>query len=103
MAKYNMQEEISEINIRRKSSWNFLHLFIALTIAIILQSIFLPCLCWEGTVNLIIALVFDVLIVTRIVIAYLLHEKNKGWIFYCILCYLSTGMILIGSKLFYNH
>ena len=71
------------------STWNFTHLFLAWMVGILLQSIFLPCLCYEGTIKMYVALMFDLAVVLRGLVAWLLKEKNNTWIMYVVLCYSS--------------
>ena len=55
-----------------------------LIIAFLLQSVLLPCLCARGTTKVEIALLLDGLFVARVVIARLLGETNRSYIFYFI-------------------
>lgn|GEM_PF-3201806 len=101
--KVYMNKNSDTIEKKEKSTWNFFHLFLAVLIGILLQSIILPCLCGIGNAKMIIALIFDLFIFMRIVLAILIREKNKGWIYYCILCYASAFIIELASMIFLPH
>ena len=73
-----------------RSTWNFRQLTVALIIGGAFQAVFLPCLCSIGTTKGIFAFCVDVLIVLRMLVALILGEKNRGWVFYCVLCYTSV-------------
>ena len=73
------------LDIQERSNWKFPHLFGALFIALILQVIFLPCLCKVGTAKMALAGLLDVLILLRILAAYISKEQSNGWKFYCFL------------------
>ena len=66
---------------------------VAFFIGLILQSFVLPCLCTIGTAKMTFALVFDVMVLTRMLVAYRRHETGRGWIVYAVLCYTSAGWI----------
>ena len=72
------------------SAWNFKHLLAAWFIALVLQSLFLPCLCDIGTAKITFAYILDLLILFRIGIAYVFHENGGGWKFYAWLLWTST-------------
>jgi hypothetical protein len=74
-------------------AWNYRQLAVALFVGFILQALVLPCLCPIGTAKSTFALVFDVLILVRALIAYRRHETGRGWIAYTVLCYTSAGWI----------
>jgi hypothetical protein len=98
-----MQEGVSQTDGRKeKSTWNFQHLFIAWVAGIVFQLLIIaPCCCYIGTATTLFTVVFDVVILLRIAIAYVLKEKGKGWILYCGLCYSSALWIEFGvSNLF---
>ncbi|MHC4388267.1 MAG: hypothetical protein ACYSX1_06635 [Planctomycetota bacterium] len=80
-----------------QDEWNYKHLICALVVAFVLQSIVHPCLCQIGTAKTVFALVFDALILARIVVAKLRKEKGKGWLFYAILLYTSPAWIELGT------
>ena len=62
--------------------WNFKRFGIVFAIALVLQSLILPCLCDIGTAKMRFALVFDLLIVGRAASAYFARERGSGWKFY---------------------
>lgn len=74
-------------------------LFFALIVAFLLQSIFLPCLCPVGDARIRFAMIFDGLMLLRISVAHLVHERGEGWLFYAILIYSSPLWI----RLVINH
>jgi len=68
-------------------TWNFKQLMGALGIAVILQSLFLPCLCDVGTAKIVLAYALDALILLRTGVAYMRRETGSGWKFYAwLLC-----------------
>ncbi len=85
------------------SSWNFKHLAYAWAIGAFLQQMLLPCLCYVGTADVRFGLVFDALILVRMLVASRLREKGRGWIFYALLCYTSPFWILFASSLVHGH
>lgn len=97
-----MQEEsdrMNDTNRAQRKEWNYRHLICALIVAFVLQNLFLACLCQEGTARVTFALVFDGLVILRIVAARLLNQKDKGWIFYMVLLYSSPLWIELASWL----
>lgn len=90
---------MSEVAETQRESWNYGQLYCALIFAVILQSFILPCACYIGTINFILALAFDGLIVLRIIIAKLAKQNDRGWIFYAILTYLSPFWIRLATYL----
>ena len=77
--------------------WNYAQLALALVVAFVLDAMLLPCMCNIGTAKMQVALVFLALVVLRIVIARLMREKGKGWIFYLVLLYSSPLWIEIAG------
>jgi len=75
------------------SSWDYKHLWSALVIAFVLQSMLLPCLCDVGMAKMKLALWFDLLVALRIGMARVIGETGRGWIFYAILIWTSPGWI----------
>jgi hypothetical protein len=75
------------------ASWDFRHMTVALLVGFILQSLVLPCLCPIGSAKITFAIVFDLLVLARTLIAYGRHEPGRGWIVYAVLCYTSAGWI----------
>jgi hypothetical protein len=63
-------------------AWNYKQLFAALGIALILQSLILPCLCSIGTAKVSFAYALDGLVLLRMGIAYIRRETGSGWKFY---------------------
>ncbi len=76
-----------------KRPWNYGLVLTAFVAGLVFQNIMLPCLCHEGTIGMRMAATFDVLILTRIVVAYCIKEKGRGWIFYLVLCLISAPAI----------
>src|SRR5438128_1964516 len=79
--------------------WNFWHLGCAFVIGFILQQIFLACLCNIGQAKTTFALVIDALVGVRVLIAYIIRERGRGWIFYTVLLYTSPGWIAVLSRI----
>jgi hypothetical protein len=73
--------------------WNYRHMAVALFVGFILQALVLPCLCSIGTAKITFAVVFDVLVLARTLVAYRRRETGRGWIVYAVLCYTSAGWI----------
>ena len=69
--------------------WRYGHLVCALFVAVVLQTVFLPCLCAIGNAKITLAYLIDTLVIGRMAIARFRHEKGKGWIFYTVLLYTS--------------
>ena len=80
------------------STWNFTLLTAALVLGLIGQMGYLPCLCRIGVAKMAFALVFDGLILIRILLARRRKERNKGWVFYAILCCTSPLWIELLSR-----
>lgn len=68
------------------SNWGFAVLTAALLIGLVGQGMLLPCLCAIGDAKMTVALVFDGLVLVRMLAARWLKERNRGWMFYAILC-----------------
>lgn len=83
----------------RKSSWNLHHLAAGFLIGLLLQNLFLPCLCDIGTAKITLALVFDALVAVRVLVARLTREQGRGWIFYTVMLYTSAGWITVLARL----
>jgi hypothetical protein len=83
----------------QKALWNFRQLTYAFFIGFVLQQLFLPCLCSIGTAKITLALVVDALVVVRALVAYIIRERGRGWIFYAVLLYSSTGWIMVASRI----
>lgn len=83
-----------------RREWHHLHLLIAWGVGVLGQSIVLPCLCYEGTVKGYVALIFDLLVLARMIVARVLHEQSRGWIFYAVLCYTSPLWLEGAARLF---
>ncbi len=66
---------------------------VAFFIGFILQALVLPCLCQIGTAKMALAIVFDLLVLARTLVAYRRRETGRGWIVYAGLCYTSAGWI----------
>lgn len=73
--------------------WNFRHMAVALFFGFVSQALILPCLCSIGTAKMKFAIVFDLLVLARTLVAYRRHETGRGWIVYAVLCYTSAGWI----------
>ncbi len=79
------------------AEWNYLAVLVCLFGAMVLQAVVLPCLCYEGTVNMYIAGAVDVLVILRLILARVRRERGKGWIFYAILPYLIVPVVLLAQ------
>jgi hypothetical protein len=82
---------------RSAGAWNYEHLIVALVIAFILQSLFLPCLCQIGEAKTNFALVLDGLVLLRSGVARLRRETGSGWVFYVVLLYSSPLWIHLAA------
>jgi hypothetical protein len=80
-----MSDTIPEACDHEKSDWNFPYLFAVLFAALILQLIFLPCMCSASKAKLALAGALDVLVLVRALTAYVSKERNEGWKVYCVL------------------
>ena len=78
-----------------RPGWDYRAVLVSLLVAMVLQSIFLPCLCYEGTVKGYMAGAVDILVVLRLIVARVRKERSKGWIFYAILPFLIIPVILL--------
>lgn len=88
----------------QRAGWNYTHLCVALVVGVVVQSLVLTCACYRGSLNMKVAFLFDGLIVLRIIVAKLLKQKDKGWIFYAILIYSSpVWMYLLTRIMFGGH
>ena len=94
----NSVDEVDKVSLL----WNYRQLGCAFLIALFMQSLLLPGLCYIGTVNMQMAFIGDLLIFFRCVYAYITRERGKGWIFYCILLYMSAPLILICSMIIFD-
>jgi hypothetical protein len=81
------------ITVPIPGAWNYRHVAVALSVGVILQSLVLPCLCPIGTAKMTFAIVFDLLVLARTLVAYRRREAGRGWIVYALLCYTSAGWI----------
>jgi len=79
----------------KQAPWHYWELLISFAISLLLQATFLPCMCSEGTVKTAFGGVFDILILCRIIIANVLNEQGKGWIFYLVLTLTSAIWITV--------
>ncbi|NLY00380.1 MAG: hypothetical protein GXY83_30155 [Rhodopirellula sp.] len=86
-------EEVEAKSRGRK--WNYHAVLVALGGAMALQSVFGPALCYLGTVNMCIAMFIDAIVLLRLMIARMLNECGKGWVFYAVLPYLAMPIFLI--------
>ena len=83
----------------QQAGWNFRHLVCAYILGFILQGMFVPCLCNIGEAKMTYTFVLDVLVALRILVAFLIRERGRGWIFYAVLMYTSAGWIEIVSRI----
>jgi hypothetical protein len=74
-------------------TWPFRGLALGMTAALVLQTLFLPCMCSMGAVKMYVGLGLDLLIGTRMLIAWYRHETNRDWIFYLVLALTSVFWI----------
>lgn len=85
----------SEPTRASEDAWDYRHLMGALVAAVVLQAMFLPCLCAAGTAAITLALVYDGLVLVRIAVARLRQETGRGWIFYVVLLYTSPVWMML--------
>ena len=78
-----------------RGEWNYSAVLVSLVGAVIVQGIALPCLSYQGTVNMYIAGAVDAIVVLRLLVARLFREQGRGWVFYAILPYLIVPAILL--------
>ncbi|HDZ19869.1 hypothetical protein LCGC14_0562970 [marine sediment metagenome] len=76
-----------------KAEWNYKVVLFALAVGWLVQNLLLDCLCDIGQGKMKIATAVDVLILIRILIARLIHERNKGWVFYAALPFIVIPVI----------
>ena len=88
---------MNQDSVQDQAEWNYFATMVSLLGAMVLQSIFLPSLCYEGTVNMYMAGAVDMLVVLRLILARVRRERGKGWIFYAILPYLIVPVILLAE------
>ena len=90
-----LQASEEELSIDRRSmQWDYNALFKALAISVLLQTMFLSFLCFEGKIMTDFAMLFDAFVLMRILIAWLRKERGRTWLFYAILLYTSPIWIL---------
>jgi hypothetical protein len=75
------------------TGWQYGQICVAFTVAIVLQSLMLPCLCEVGTAKGKLALGVDALVFARTAIAWMRKETGRGWLFYAVLLYTSAFWI----------
>lgn len=73
---------VNTLTVGAPERWNFKRLAVVFAVALMLQSLVLPCLCDIGRAKMIFALVFDLLMIGRAVIAYFAGERGTGWKLY---------------------
>ena len=76
------------ISQTRPPIWNARQVALSVPVALVLQVLFLPSL--GSDLTLVVALTFDGLILVRALIAHLLRERGRSWIFYVLLSYTSV-------------
>ena len=86
-----------------RAEWNYLAVLVSLLGAMVLQGVMLPCLCYQGTVNMYIAGAVDVLVILRLIVARMRKERGKGWVFYAILPFLIVPVILLVEHFWAPH
>jgi len=79
--------------------WNYRQFSTAFGIAFLLQALFLPCLCEVGTAKMTFALTLDLLIASRVGVAYLTRESDIGLRFYAWLLITSPAWITVAAYL----
>lgn len=50
--------------------------------AVVLQQLFLNCLCWQGAAKTNFAGIVDLLIAIRLLAGWLFRETGRGWVYY---------------------
>jgi hypothetical protein len=63
-------------------AWPILACGFFLCLALLLQAMFLPCLCGDSIVKVKFAMYLDVLFVARVVVARICHQENRDWLIY---------------------
>jgi len=81
-----VEEETSSRGVKEVSTWRLLYMGPAIIAGISLQLMILPCMCPIGAAKMQSALILDGLILIRFVGARVFRERNRGWVFYVILC-----------------
>ncbi|MHB9022938.1 MAG: hypothetical protein ACYC7E_02000 [Armatimonadota bacterium] len=84
-----VSEEVEQTTDRKSTRWNFKSLLLAFIISLVLQQLFLPCMCYEGSVKLEFAMWFDAFVLLRILVAWVFKERGRSWLFYAVVLYTS--------------
>ena len=83
--------------------WPYGSILLALLVGVFVQSIFLPCLCYRGTVNMYFGGAVDLLVLLRLFVAKLCRERDKEWVFYAILPSLIVPVLLLVEHIWVPH
>lgn len=84
------------------SNWHFGYVAAALLVGMVLQIIWLPCLCSIGKAKRAFAGMVDVLIILRILMAYFTKEESNGWKAHSILALSSFAWIDVVSRIMFG-
>src|SRR6218665_2391320 len=84
--------------------WNYRHLCIAWVVGVITQLLMIPSCCYIGHWKSEVAMWFDLMILLRIIAAFVMKQTGDAWVIYCVLCYSSVIWIHIftGAILRFN-
>ena len=96
-------ESMAEAATKVHGKWNYLAVLVSLLAAVVIQGAVLPCLCYEGTIKIRIALGVDALILIRVLVAWIRKERGKGWIFYAALPFVMILVIELAVYLQHLH
>jgi hypothetical protein len=78
---------------RLPAEWPYLWLLAGWLVIVVIQMIAYLCLCAEGDAQVKAGLVLDALFLARLLLARLLHEKNRRWVLYAVV--LATSLLWI--------
>ena len=84
---------------KASSSWRYGYLAFAFVAAFLVQSLIHPCLCYEGTIKMEMALALDAMVLARVVVAAITRAKGNGWIVYVLLLLASPALIELMASL----
>lgn len=94
-----MAERMSDEPSEPAARWNYVWLIMCWIVGFVAQMIYLPCLCAEGQAKVSVALVFDVLVLVRVLLALRRDERGRGWVLYAALCVASPLWIEVAARL----
>jgi len=86
-----------------RAEWNYGSILLALLGGVVAQSMFLACLCYQGTVNMYFAGAVDLLVLLRLFIARVRRERSREWVFYAVLPYVIVPVLLLVEHIWAPH